>query len=151
MTERKLEIVKLLVTIVSGFVTLVLSLREPARFNTAGMWITLPVLAFAIGVQLCSVWITEKRLRNKTYEKLQKANDTFTTRWNFCLSMLLKLDAAEDIITHLEDIYERDIKRYGPKRARLLFRKNVLVSLWPVAKWVIHRAMALEALKRLIG
>ena len=71
----------------------------------------------------------------------------FTSRWNFLASLLLDSHQAEDIINHLQEVYERDVKRYDEKRARLLYRKNVLVSLWPVAKWVCHRTVVAGVLK----
>ena len=86
-------------------------------------------------------------LRELRVPQLEPQEVAFTSRWNFTLSLLLDPDRAEDVINHLQEIYEHDVKRYGEKRALLLYRKNVLVSLWPVAKWVLHRAVVAGILK----
>jgi hypothetical protein len=69
----------------------------------------------------------------------EERESAFTSNRNFLVSLLLDSHQAEDIINHLQEVYERDIKRYGQTKAKLLYGKNVLVSLWPVAKWVSWR------------
>jgi hypothetical protein len=84
---------------------------------------------------------------DRSQTRYHQQYERFTTRWNFLLSLCLKPAESEDIIGHLEDVFQRDIDRYGEAKARLLYRKNILVSLGPLARWVFHRTVALGILK----
>lgn len=176
MTERKVDFVTLLVVFTAfvlpavGFEMLgkVIDTRDkvsqffpllvkwPAEFSDARTWITLVVLA--IGITGClrnrtlAIGITGygRWLRNKTHETSEKMNRTFTTRWSFYLSLLSKMDEADPIIDHIEEIYLRDIEKFGSRKARALYRKNVLVSIWPVVMLIVRRLIALDVINRLI-
>jgi hypothetical protein len=80
-------------------------------------------------------------------ERFSRSYREFTMRWNFLLSLFLRPTESEDIIGHLEDVFERDIDDYGETKAKLLYRKNVLVSLGPLAKWIFHRTVIVTILK----
>jgi hypothetical protein len=89
----------------------------------------------------------EKLIEKPISMFVRQQPEEFISRWSFWASLLLDSHQAEDHINYWEEVYERDSISDGQTKARILYVRDVLVSLWPVAKWVFHRAVVAGILK----
>jgi hypothetical protein len=98
---------------------------------------------------LASMETVEREMGEDTTARerqLEPQKFAFASSLNFVARLLLDSDRAEDHIAHWEELYELRISD-GQTKARILYVRDVLVSLWPVAKWVFHRAVVAGILK----
>ena len=74
-------------------------------------------------------------------------NADFLDLWNFLAAVVLRPQEVDDFIDMQEEVFTKDLKRYGDGRARFLYRKRALASAWPHLNWALHRLIALEAIR----
>jgi hypothetical protein len=94
--------------------------------------------------------LTKARL--KTKNKLQK--DLL-----FFAAIFLPANIRETLLGDMEEIYKKDVKRFGVKKAKWLMFKDIVVSNYPIMKEfarksaikIIKFAGVYEAVRRIIG
>jgi hypothetical protein len=72
----------------------------------------------------------------------------FRRSWDFFAELLLPPQEVDDFLDMQERRFAEHLDRYGLGRAKFLYRRNALRSIWPYFKWTLHRLAALEAFRR---
>lgn len=92
---------------------------------------------------------------------LKKAkNNTYSSqKLTFVAAIFLPASIRETSLGDMEEIYKKDVKRFGAKKAKWLMFKDIVVSNYPIMKEfarksaikIIKFAGVYEAVRRIIG
>jgi hypothetical protein len=96
----------------------------------------IPVLLEELHGSLDEIWAWED------------ADHEFRSHWNLVAKLFKKPEEIEAFIDMMADLYETDVNDHGRFWARILYRKHVLTSVWPILSWLLH---TIEALRRMVG
>ena len=69
---------------------------------------------------------------------------------DFAVSIFLKPDQVADLLEMLTEKFEHEAPKFGEARANFLYAARTIRSAWPILQWLAHRALAIEAIKRML-